>query len=170
MNQKGFTLLELMVVVLIIGILSAVALPQYQRAVSKAKTVEATTTVKTIMDAVAIYATAYRECPTRLDVLDIKIAGIEPAAPQKAVGKYWNYALGNIDGKACYVDLQSINQSVNVAVRRVYIYKTGASGVPTALARGQLYWTPASVTKDNSDFFKTIQAEEQTSGSDKYYI
>ena len=80
-NQQAFTLIELLVVVLIIGILAAVALPQYEKAVFKARTREAVTVLKTMHEACNVLAlnNGGKDCYNRnggdITDLDIEIPG-----------------------------------------------------------------------------------------------
>ena len=70
----GFTLIELLVVVLIIGILAAVAVPQYQKAVTKARAAEVWTIGKAYLEAQDLYFLANGEYTKDLSDLAIDIA------------------------------------------------------------------------------------------------
>ena len=72
-NHQAFTLIELLVVVLIIGILAAVAVPQYQKAVVKAESAQALTLLKSIGNAVESYLMANGKMPDTFDELDIDL-------------------------------------------------------------------------------------------------
>ncbi len=61
--KKGFTLVELLVVVLIIGILAAVAVPQYQKTVDRARGADAVTTAKGLAESLARFYNAARYYP-----------------------------------------------------------------------------------------------------------
>ena len=73
--KKGFTLIELLVVVLIIGILSSVALPQYTKAVARARLTEQIVQGRALLEAMNRYKLATGETWTEdLENLDIELS------------------------------------------------------------------------------------------------
>lgn len=92
--MKGFTLIELMVVVIIIGILSAIAMPQYQKAVEKARAAEAMTLGKTIIDAQNRSLDAFpNDSVATKNALDVKLSGGEWTDDGVYETKYFTYTL-----------------------------------------------------------------------------
>ena len=63
MKNKAFTLIEVLIVVLIIGILAAIAVPQYQKAVAKTKLQELILQLKGIYRDAILYHASHGELP-----------------------------------------------------------------------------------------------------------
>ena len=61
--QEGFTLVEILIVVVIVGILAAIAIPTYFNYVEKAYASDAQTQIKTLLEECKIWKTTHEDIP-----------------------------------------------------------------------------------------------------------
>jgi type II secretion system protein G len=89
-NQRGFTLSELMLVVAIIGILSAIAIPLYANVQTKARIAKAEADVRGLATAVTAYSTHMGSLPTALSVLTSVATNTTFPAGAQTLGPFMN--------------------------------------------------------------------------------
>ena len=97
-NQKGFTLIELIMVTIILGILAAVAIPRYMTSVTKAEEAAEDAVISAIKAGLETYATEQlmdngrRSWPTNpWDALDTKPNGYTTDVTDADVDGEWTY-------------------------------------------------------------------------------
>ena len=112
--KKAFTLIELLVVVLIIGVLAAIAMPQYQKAVEKSKATQAFVLLKSINDAFEAYKLANGTYPTSFSDLDIQ-------SPWTGTEKQiqWSNIKDTISNEDWSLQIEKGNTWLNVYISRI---------------------------------------------------
>lgn len=88
MQKKGFTLTELLVVVLILGILAGVAVPNYRRSVFRSEMMEGLTHGKTIYDSAVRYRGVNSVAPTSFNQLDVGFFGADDSTNEFNDGSF----------------------------------------------------------------------------------
>ena len=127
LGRLGFTLIELLVVVLIIGILAAIALPQYQKAVTKSKLANLKTLVFSVANAAELYYLEKGEYPGSLEDLVISVP-----TPTNTIsvtgGEYIFYSWGK-----CYLEKNNIvnsfacdNSQVGIGYGQMFLYSVSS--------------------------------------------
>jgi type II secretion system protein G len=76
-NQRGFTLIELMIVVAIIGILAAIAIPLYANVQARARVAKAQADLRTLASSVSMYQAHTGLLPTALTELTVTVSNAQ---------------------------------------------------------------------------------------------
>ncbi|WP_115023834.1 type IV pilin protein [Synechococcus sp. UW69] len=121
-RSAGFTLMEMLVTVSLVGILSSVALPNYLNQMNRTRQNEAASTISQIQTTIAAYADEFGLLPTSWAELNDTSAVMTDNGPATAnnfetitlAGGYYNVTISNTDNLFTITATRSETPNLNI--------------------------------------------------------